>query len=215
MACQPRVSNICRFLVSLAVSVLLTGATLIAIVRLALQSEVTTNYVKSAPLHLLSLPIQDPAQLRERVRKVPEIEPVPKVSSLEPMPQQKLTQPSLSQLKMTSFSPGLTLMGKIRVSPGRITAKGPLRGLVPLYQTPPQYPYKARQRRVEGFVELEFTITSRGTVEDIKVVRAEPRNIFERAAIAALSRWRFSPQEVDGKPIERRAIQEIRFQLGG
>ena len=74
---------------------------------------------------------------------------------------------------------------------------------IPLVRVPPQYPQRAASRGIEGWVQLEFTITESGGVEDIVVVAAEPSGYFERAAERALSRWKYKPKIVDGRPARR------------
>ncbi len=83
----------------------------------------------------------------------------------------------------------------------------------PLMCMKPIYPLQARQRGIEGFVELAFTITPEGKVADVEVVRSLPAELFVSAAKAAVSRWRFSPPLKEGKPVAARARQVIRFQL--
>jgi protein TonB len=39
-----------------------------------------------------------------------------------------------------------------------------------------------------------------GGVEDVKVIEAEPKRIFNREAIRALRKWKYRPKMVDGKP---------------
>ncbi len=78
---------------------------------------------------------------------------------------------------------------------------------------PPRYPFSARRRRIEGYVVVEFTVTETGEVEDVRVVEASPRGVFERAAISAIKRWRFKPKMREGKPIRVRARQKIEFKL--
>ncbi|BCX89780.1 periplasmic protein TonB [Methylomarinovum tepidoasis] len=85
--------------------------------------------------------------------------------------------------------------------------------VIPLVRIPPRYPMRARMRRIEGWVKLEFTITPEGTVTDVKVVEAHPRGVFERAAIEAISRWKFKPLIVDGRPTAQRAVQVLEFKL--
>ena len=74
---------------------------------------------------------------------------------------------------------------------------------IPLVRIPPQYPQRAASRGVEGWVQLEFTITESGGVEDITVIAAEPTGYFERAAQRALARWKYKPRIVDGRPARR------------
>lgn len=55
----------------------------------------------------------------------------------------------------------------------------------------PRYPLAAMNRKLEGQVEVEFTITPDGRVANPRVVSAEPAGVFDRAALTAASRWRF------------------------
>jgi TonB family protein len=65
-------------------------------------------------------------------------------------------------------------------------------GLQPLIASVPEYPEAARARGARGFVEVEFTVTPSGTVENPRVVTAEPRNVFDAAALAAVARRRYA-----------------------
>lgn len=75
--------------------------------------------------------------------------------------------------------------------------------VIPLVRIPPQYPQRAASRGVNGWVQLEFTITETGGVEDIIVIAAEPTGYFERAAERALARWKYKPRIIDGRPARR------------
>jgi len=57
----------------------------------------------------------------------------------------------------------------------------------------PQYPSSASG--IEGFVDVSFTVTALGRVENATVTAAEPKGVFEQAALAAISRWRYSAEE--------------------
>jgi protein TonB len=86
---------------------------------------------------------------------------------------------------------------------------------VPMVRVPPQYPEKALQRGIEGRVLVEFTISKGGTVKDAKVIAAEPSSIFNKAAIKAVSQWKYNPKIEDGKAVEQRGIRiAIPFRLG-
>lgn len=65
-------------------------------------------------------------------------------------------------------------------------------GLQPLIASVPEYPEAARARSVRGYAEVEFTVTPAGTVENPRVVTAEPRNVFDAAALAAVGRRRYA-----------------------
>lgn len=92
---------------------------------------------------------------------------------------------------------------------------GPEQEVMPLNDVRPEYPYRARQRGIEGHIKLAFTITAAGTVENIRVLEAEPRNIFDREARRAAARWRFAPKTENGAPVSREAVKTLHFRLQG
>ena len=77
----------------------------------------------------------------------------------------------------------------------------------------PVYPAKAEKSGVEGWVDLEFTVSETGRVQDVAVSAASPKGIFDQAASAALLQWRYKPFVLDAKPVARRARIRIRFEL--
>jgi protein TonB len=83
----------------------------------------------------------------------------------------------------------------------------------PISRVPPQYPLEARRDGVQGYVTMEFTIRPDGSVTDVTVVGSHPKGVFEKAAVRALSRWKFEPREEGGRKVSRRARQTIRFTL--
>lgn len=86
--------------------------------------------------------------------------------------------------------------------------------ILPVVRTPPFYPPQALASRTEGWVLVEFTITTNGRVEDPAVVRSSPPSVFDEAAVQAISQWRYNPRIVNGEAVERVGVQtEIRFEL--
>jgi protein TonB len=79
--------------------------------------------------------------------------------------------------------------------------------------TDPVYPAAALRDGVEGWVELNFTITETGTVRDIEVVDATPRGVFESAATEALASWRYKPRIANGVPVAHRSTATLRFNV--
>lgn len=67
--------------------------------------------------------------------------------------------------------------------------------LAPLLSVDPQYPSAAASRGIEGFVEVSYTVTALGLVEDASVTAAEPPGVFEESALSAISRWRYGADE--------------------
>jgi periplasmic protein TonB len=85
---------------------------------------------------------------------------------------------------------------------------------IPLVKVQPEYPAAAKKRRTEGWVELQFMVGIDGVPKQIEVIRAQPAGMFDRAAIRAMSRWKFKPAERDGQPVEARAKTKVGFKLG-
>ncbi|HEX7081325.1 MAG TPA: energy transducer TonB [Gammaproteobacteria bacterium] len=86
--------------------------------------------------------------------------------------------------------------------------------VVPLVRIPPEYPPRALSRGIEGWVQVQFTITETGAVKDAIVVDAEPEGVFEEAALRSIARWRYNPKVEDGVAVERVGVQTIiRFEL--
>lgn len=77
----------------------------------------------------------------------------------------------------------------------------------------PQYPPKAEKSSIEGWVELDFTVTDSGAVGDVTVDGAKPSGVFEAAATTALLQWRYKPLVRDAKAVATRARIRIRFTL--
>jgi periplasmic protein TonB len=94
------------------------------------------------------------------------------------------------------------------------SAGGSDRDAVPQVRIQPDYPIQARQKRIEGWVDVQFTVGSDGSVRNPIVLQAQPIGIFDRAAIQAVKGWKYNPKIEDGKPVERRDLKvRIRFQL--
>lgn len=86
-------------------------------------------------------------------------------------------------------------------------------GVVPLERVPPKYPARAASRHIEGWVKIEFTITTDGNVEGAVVVEAEPEEVFDEAALKAINQWKFKEKIVNGVAVEQRAVQTLQFKL--
>ncbi len=80
-------------------------------------------------------------------------------------------------------------------------------------QTRPVYPYRARAQRLEGHVDLRFTVTADGRVVDVECLQAEPPHVFDDAAITAVRRWTFTPGQRQGQAVAARMQIRIRFTL--
>jgi TonB family protein len=79
--------------------------------------------------------------------------------------------------------------------------------------TEPEYPRAARDARIAGWVDLEFTVQTDGGVADVKVLAAQPAGTFDSAAVDAVTRWRYQPVKRDGVAVPQRARLRMRFAL--
>jgi len=79
----------------------------------------------------------------------------------------------------------------------------------PIGAIEPEYPDIVRLR--EGVVVLRLLISDAGHVDDVAVVRSEPRGVFEQAAIEAFSKARFSPGLAAGTPVKSQITVEVQF----
>ncbi|MEQ9501539.1 MAG: TonB family protein [Deltaproteobacteria bacterium] len=69
-------------------------------------------------------------------------------------------------------------------------------------------PRVAYQRLQDGWVCVGFDITARGHIENTRIVASYPQRLYESAALAAASRWLFTP----GEPVEDvRAVFRFKF----
>ncbi len=85
--------------------------------------------------------------------------------------------------------------------------------LVPTLKIPPTYPPRALRRKIEGIVTVEFTVTTTGAVKSPVVIRAKPPGVFDNAVLRAIIKWKFNPDRVNGKAVEKRVRQNVKFKL--
>ena len=78
----------------------------------------------------------------------------------------------------------------------------------------PVYPLAAARNRQEGWVEVEFTVTPDGGVQNAHVTSSQPGRIFDREAIAAVQRAKFQPKLENGQAVASTLRRRIEFKLG-
>ncbi|MFV7769754.1 TonB family protein [Shewanella marisflavi] len=86
----------------------------------------------------------------------------------------------------------------------------------PIVRIEPQYPIAAARDGKEGWVQLSFTINELGGVDDVEVIDADPKRIFDREAKRALKKWKYKPKIVDGKALKQPGMTvQLDFKLDG
>jgi TonB family protein len=77
----------------------------------------------------------------------------------------------------------------------------PEQSLTRLNKLDVQYPSRALQSNIEGWVELAYTVGADGSVSNIKILNSTPARTFESSASKAVSRLRYQPVIQGGKAI--------------
>jgi protein TonB len=78
---------------------------------------------------------------------------------------------------------------------------------------PPVYPYRARERGIEGVVQIKILVTSEGTVGQVLILEARPEGIFEESVMKSVPKWKFNPGVIEGQPVTAWVVTNLRFTL--
>jgi protein TonB len=95
--------------------------------------------------------------------------------------------------------------GGIGVSGAGSMAGGSGSQLTPLVRITPNYPRQAAMQGIEGFVIVQFDVLPNGSTSNVRILKSNPRNVFDMAAKKAVLRWKYRPQVEDGKPVTVKA----------
>jgi protein TonB len=154
----------------------------------------------------------------------PDTPPPPEEKREVPKPKPKPEMDFTPELSRPTFRGPAPLDISVQIDPSLFSG-GPARGDFifnsgdldqppqKLMQTEPVYPYKARQRNIEGYVKVKMLVQTDGTVGDVSVLDAQPQGLFESAALKAVPSWRFKPGVIDGQAVPSWVVTTIRFTL--
>ena len=81
----------------------------------------------------------------------------------------------------------------------------------PISQVQPKYPQGARSYGKAGWVEVDFMVNIDGSASDAQVLAAQPKDIFDEAALHAVHIAVFKPYTVDGVRERKRMRLRIDF----
>jgi protein TonB len=98
-------------------------------------------------------------------------------------------------------------------APADAAAAGQNSDAVLLKASPARYPTAAMRARQEGWVMVSFTVDADGRTSGVKVVDSQPRHVFDRAAMDAVERYRFTPAMKGGVAVSSVKQQRIEFKL--
>lgn len=185
-----------RLIASILVGAAIAFGLFVVMAKLIENSSRPASKVPPAPIIdiVMSEP-EDSTQTRNRVPPPPPPPPQqpPKIQPIEP---------DVADADADGFNFDMPAVdtGSASISIGGVGAMARDGDATPIVRIDPKYPPQAARDGKEGWVRLSFTINEVGGVEDIQVIEAEPKRIFDREARRALRKWKYRPKIVDGKP---------------
>ena len=78
-------------------------------------------------------------------------------------------------------------------------------------QTTPRYPEAAFNGRIQGVVRIEIVIDEEGRVAHAELRQSIPS--LDRAALACVKQWRFTPAKLAGKAVPAMATAPVAFRI--
>jgi protein TonB len=103
------------------------------------------------------------------------------------------------------------LLSSSAVFPQPVMVSQGLSGGTLEYKVSPIYPSEARRLRREGRVTLDGVITEDGRLRELKVVEGD--GMLVRAAMQAVSQWRYHPYKLNGVPVRMGTKITLIFKL--
>jgi TonB family protein len=79
------------------------------------------------------------------------------------------------------------------------------------YSPSPRYPMLATENHIEGDVQIEAQVDSRGRATHMKVLSGP--SLLYQAAMDALRQWKFEPARLDNTPVDSQTVVTIQFRL--
>lgn len=95
---------------------------------------------------------------------------------------------------------------------GPVTVSSGVQAVKLLFGPRPAYPPLARAARVQGTVRIQAIIGVDGTISSLQVMSGPP--LLAAAARDAVSRWRYQPTLLSGRPVEVITEIDVNFTLG-
>ena len=65
--------------------------------------------------------------------------------------------------------------------------------LVPISTPQPAFPVEALRSNITGKVVATFTVGTDGNVTNVRIVRSQPRGVFDKSVQSTVGKWRFQP----------------------
>lgn len=102
-------------------------------------------------------------------------------------------------------------------APAPVRMAGPVDGVdlstKMISATPPRYPLESRRKHEQGTVVLSVLLSLDGAVEAISVAQSSGFDRLDKAALAAVKAWRWSPTMRGGEAVRVKGLVKIPFML--
>ncbi|MFC3395642.1 TonB system transport protein TonB [Brenneria rubrifaciens] len=140
-------------------------------------------------------PIPEPVPLPEpkpqpKPKPKPKPKPVKKAEEPKPVKRERVVEKQPPS-PFTSETPVRSVDNAPVQQAPTPSASAQSTGPRPLNRAQPQYPARAFALRVEGRVKMQFDVNGSGRVDNVRVLSAQPRNMFEREIKQVMRKWRY------------------------
>ncbi len=196
---------------ALAISIVINVSIIVIATVLANQKSARQDITNPVGIDLIDLAVPEP----------PAEEPA--VEAEKPEPSENIDMaPDLFQPEVTS---GFGDLGVgIAIDIGRMAETAVSENLVfesyeldqaprAIVRVPPLYPYQAREKSIEGAVQVRMLINPDGSVGQVQVLESRPPGIFEEAVKRTVPQWRFNPGKIEGRAVAAWVVTTIQFNL--
>lgn len=82
----------------------------------------------------------------------------------------------------------------------------------PIFAPFPEYADKARKERIEGTVELQITVDTKGKVTGARITRSLDPSL-DKKSLGAVRKWRFEPATLEGRAVAVTMVTETSFHI--
>lgn len=140
-------------------------------------------------------PVPKPKHKPERHREIKPQPPKPQTRPATPAPSAPSVRPTTAPV---TSAPATSSMKSVSNAPRAMQRADPI------------YSPRARALGIEGRVSVMFDVSADGRVKNVRVLTAQPRNMFERDIRLAMRRWIYEP----GRPATNLTVN-FKFDLEG
>lgn len=170
--------------------------------------------------NLRQVAVHMPDQKKQKQREIRELKPLMRRMESRPTPIARnlnidLSVEGASRVSVAGGGSGSGIggsqgLGQVVYNPGETDTDAKIIGSPP----DPRPPMRAEREDVDGEVELAFVVDERGFVQQIRILREDPKGYgFAREATQYVKRLRFKPASLQNVPVPQNVRIPIRFEV--